>query len=175
MVKIEFFNRVNSGLFLLIFRPFLIPNTITLSISSIRIKVSIDGLFGIRTQGRRTVVADETLELWRPPPTLHLICIVTFRKRKISQYSSPTWCNGGDPIFYHFYFLWSANYPANPVLIARSNFIKSRLGVKGIRPKALDLYALILLAKLSRYVFLFLPFSVSFDDLCWCFALLEPS
>ena len=28
---------------------------------------SIDGVLGIRTQGRRMVGADETTELWRPP------------------------------------------------------------------------------------------------------------
>ena len=30
------------------------------------IEKSVDGVLGIRTQGRRMVGADETMELWRP-------------------------------------------------------------------------------------------------------------
>ena len=37
------------------------------------IEKSIDGVLGIRTQGRRMVGADETTELWRPPDK----CILT--------------------------------------------------------------------------------------------------
>ena len=37
-------------------------------IISIQIEKSIDGVLGIRTRGRRMVGADETTELWRPPP-----------------------------------------------------------------------------------------------------------
>ena len=34
---------------------------------SIQIEKSIDGVLGIRTQGRRMVGADKTTELWQPP------------------------------------------------------------------------------------------------------------
>ena len=34
--------------------------------SIIQIEKSIDGVLGIRTHGRRMVVADETIEPWRP-------------------------------------------------------------------------------------------------------------
>ena len=34
---------------------------------SIQIEISVDGVLGIRTRGRRMVGADETTELWRPP------------------------------------------------------------------------------------------------------------
>ena len=34
---------------------------------SVQIEKSIDGVLGIRTQGRRMVGADKTTELWRPP------------------------------------------------------------------------------------------------------------
>ena len=34
---------------------------------SIQIEKSVDGVLGIRTRGRRMVIADETTELWRPP------------------------------------------------------------------------------------------------------------
>ena len=37
------------------------------TISIIQIEKSINGMLGIRTQGRRIVGADETMELWRPP------------------------------------------------------------------------------------------------------------
>ena len=37
------------------------------TISTIQIEKSIDGVLGIRTQGRRMVGADKTAELWRPP------------------------------------------------------------------------------------------------------------
>ena len=37
------------------------------TISIIQIEKSIDGVLGIRTQGRRMVGADETTELWQPP------------------------------------------------------------------------------------------------------------
>ena len=37
------------------------------TISIIQIEKSIDGVLGIRTQGRRMEGADETTELWRPP------------------------------------------------------------------------------------------------------------
>ena len=43
---------------LVYFRPFLI------TISIMQIEKSIDGMLGIRTQGRRMVGADETTELW---------------------------------------------------------------------------------------------------------------
>ena len=51
----------NLGLFLFIFRSFLV------TISIIQIEKSVDGVLGIRTRGRRMVDADETTELWRPP------------------------------------------------------------------------------------------------------------
>ena len=39
-----------------------------------KLKKSIDGVLGIRTRGHRTVGADETTELWRPPiETLNLL------------------------------------------------------------------------------------------------------
>ena len=38
-----------------------------MTISIIQIERNIDGVFGIRTQGRRMVGADKTIELWRPP------------------------------------------------------------------------------------------------------------
>ena len=41
------------------------------TISIIQIEKSIDGVLGIRTQGRRMVGADETTELWRPPQNFH--------------------------------------------------------------------------------------------------------
>ena len=50
-----------SGLFFVYFCPFLI------TISKIQIVKSIDGVLGIRTQGRTMVGVDETTELWRPP------------------------------------------------------------------------------------------------------------
>ena len=34
------------------------------AISIIQIEKSVDGMLGIRTQGRRMVCADETMELW---------------------------------------------------------------------------------------------------------------
>ena len=37
---------------------------------SIQIKKNVDGVLGIRTQGRRMVGVDETTELWRPPQIL---------------------------------------------------------------------------------------------------------
>ena len=37
------------------------------TISIIQIEKSLDGVLGIRTQGRRMVGTDETTELWRPP------------------------------------------------------------------------------------------------------------
>ena len=38
------------------------------TISIIQIEKSVDGVVGIRTQGRKMVGADKTTELWRPPP-----------------------------------------------------------------------------------------------------------
>ena len=35
--------------------------------NQLQIEKSVDGVLGIRTRGRRTVGADETTELWRPP------------------------------------------------------------------------------------------------------------
>ena len=40
------------------------------TISIIQIEKSVDGVFGIRTWGRRMIGADETTELWRPLSTL---------------------------------------------------------------------------------------------------------
>ena len=40
------------------------------TISIIQIEKSVDGVFGIRTWGRRMIGADETTELWRPLATL---------------------------------------------------------------------------------------------------------
>ena len=34
---------------------------------------SVDGVLGIRTWGRRMVVADETTELWRPPQSIEFM------------------------------------------------------------------------------------------------------
>ena len=51
----------NPGLFFVYFCPFIIPTSITISIT--QIEKSIDGVHGIRTQGCRMVVADETREL----------------------------------------------------------------------------------------------------------------
>ena len=56
------------GLFFVYFRPFLIQITI----STIQIEKSIDGVLAIRTRGRRMVGTDETTELWRPPMVLLL-------------------------------------------------------------------------------------------------------
>ena len=53
----------NPGLFFVYFSPFHITN-------QLQIEKSIDGVLGIRTQGRRMVGAEETTELWRPPHLL---------------------------------------------------------------------------------------------------------
>ena len=57
---------------------FLIPITISI----IQIEKSVDGVLGIRTQGRRKVGKDETMELWRPPPVyfvrVQLLCLCWF-------------------------------------------------------------------------------------------------
>ena len=45
------------------FRSFLI----SITISIIQIEKSVDGVLGIRTQGRRMVGEDKTTELWRHP------------------------------------------------------------------------------------------------------------
>ena len=55
-----FFKWGNPGLFFVYFRSFLI--TISLPIEK-----SVDYVLGIRTQGRRIVGTDKTMELWRPP------------------------------------------------------------------------------------------------------------
>ena len=62
-MKLIFFRKkwANPGLFLFIFRSFLV------TISIIQIEKRVDGVLGIRTRGRRMVDADETTELWRPP------------------------------------------------------------------------------------------------------------
>ena len=49
-----------SRLLFVYFRSFLVT-------ISIQIEISVDGVLGIRTRGRRMVGADETMELWRPP------------------------------------------------------------------------------------------------------------
>ena len=49
-----------SRSFFVYFRPF--HNT-----NQLQIEKSIDGVLGIRTQGRRMVGSDETMELWQPP------------------------------------------------------------------------------------------------------------
>ena len=41
----------------------------------LQIEESIDGVLGIQTRGRRMVGADKTVELWRPPPRVHLLNI----------------------------------------------------------------------------------------------------
>jgi len=51
----------NPGLFFVYFRTFL------KTISIIQNAKNIDGVLGIRTQGRRMVGADKTTELWCPP------------------------------------------------------------------------------------------------------------
>ena len=51
----------SPGLFFVYFRPFLV------TISIIQIEKSIDGVLGIRTQGRRMVGADKAKEQWRLP------------------------------------------------------------------------------------------------------------
>ena len=60
----------NPGLFLFIFRSFLV------TISIIQIEKSVDGVLGIQTWGRRMVGADETTELDLPTlfalPSLHM-------------------------------------------------------------------------------------------------------
>ena len=48
------------------FRPLFVYFRYFLDTISI-IEKSVDGVLGIRTQGRRMVGADETMELWRPP------------------------------------------------------------------------------------------------------------
>ena len=59
MVTLIFLKKLaNPGLFLFIFLD---------TISILQIEKSIDGVLGIRTQGRRMVGADETTELWQPP------------------------------------------------------------------------------------------------------------
>ena len=50
----------NPGLFFVYFRPFHTTN-------QLQIEISIDGVLGIRTWGRRMVGTDETTELLRPP------------------------------------------------------------------------------------------------------------
>ena len=60
-----FLNLAIPGLFLVYYRPFLIPIAITISIQ-------IEKSVNIRTQGRRMVGADETTELWRPPHNFFL-------------------------------------------------------------------------------------------------------
>ena len=52
------------------FRPLFVYFRSFLITISIQIEKSIDGVLGIRTQGRRMVDADETTELWRPPTNL---------------------------------------------------------------------------------------------------------
>ena len=44
------------------------------TISIIQIEKIVDGVLGIRTQGRRMVGTDKTTELWRPPTTN--VCLV---------------------------------------------------------------------------------------------------
>ena len=60
-----------SSLFFVNSHPFLIP----ISISTIQIEKSVDGMLGIRTQGYRMVGADETTELWQPPMLIELVLV----------------------------------------------------------------------------------------------------
>ena len=49
-------------------RPFFVYfHYFLITISIIQMEKSLDGVLGIRTQGRRMLGADETTELWRPP------------------------------------------------------------------------------------------------------------
>ena len=56
----------NPGLFFVYFCSFLVT-------ISIQIEKSVDGVLGIRTQGRRMVGTDETTEQWHPPWTPLLV------------------------------------------------------------------------------------------------------
>ena len=60
-MRYSFKKWANPCLFFVYFRPFLITIPIR------QIEKGVDGVLGIRTQGCRMVVADETIELWRPP------------------------------------------------------------------------------------------------------------
>ena len=51
------------------FRPFRITISIT------QIEKGIDGVLGIRTNGRRMLGVDETIELWRPPQKFLILLI----------------------------------------------------------------------------------------------------
>ena len=57
--KMSFLIWANPGLFLIYFRPFLIP----IIISIIQIENSVDCVHGIQTRGCKMVGADETTEL----------------------------------------------------------------------------------------------------------------
>ena len=62
-----------------IFCPFLIPLTNALSISTILIEKSIDGVHGIQTRVRRMEGSDESTELWQPPLLIACLSIVFLR------------------------------------------------------------------------------------------------
>ena len=64
----------NPGLFLFIFVLFSLQ-------FQYKLKKSIDGVLGIRTQGRRMVGADETTELWRPPYSEKIYTLQLFQQR----------------------------------------------------------------------------------------------
>ena len=63
-VRIGFLIWANPGLSFVYFHPFIIP--ISINISK-QIEEGINGVLRIQTHGSRTVGADETTELSRPP------------------------------------------------------------------------------------------------------------
>ena len=65
----NFFIWANPGLYFVYFRPFLI------TISILQIEKSVDGVLGIRTQGHIIVGADNTIELWQPLPSTHVVLV----------------------------------------------------------------------------------------------------
>ena len=80
---------------LCLFRNFSIPMSITISISTIQIEKSIDGVLGIQTQGHRMVGADKTTELVWPPPASCAFNwvsseVIVLEPCKLSTYV-PTW------------------------------------------------------------------------------------
>ena len=64
-----FFKWPNPGLFFVYFHSFLVT-------ISIQIEKSIDGVLGIRTQGRIMVGVDETTELWRPQMFINVTVVM---------------------------------------------------------------------------------------------------
>ena len=85
------------------FRPFLI------TISILQIEKSVDGVLGIRTQGHIIVGADNTIELWQPLPSTHVVLVKVSGPSYNSTRGANFWGTKNENFFEKCFWWWSSD------------------------------------------------------------------